>query len=307
MAVRKIVSILVALWINCIDAFPLNSRVVHNRNNKQCILHQSTVDEHEATIRSALQKVNTLMYRPETLESSLITNFFSAAGKLVEVKQSSIPGAGMGLFAKKQLKQGTIIGLYPTHCLGFVDCEDAATIFSLEDQEYFDPQNMENQDIDSYQLNILGGRPLLSMTMDATTSLFLNINPNRSIPNNGWSSHYINDSHIVHENSEAGVLQYYQDSTRQRNCVFVPFGPSPLMTAVTTSKIKKGQELFTSYGCVYWLEALLEQQGVAETTPITESIQEMSKESTRGILQARNALVVTNAELGKAFQNIFDE
>ena len=45
------------------------------------------------------------------------------------------------------------------------------------------------------------------------------------------------------------------------------------MATVATKKIKKGDELFTSYGGTYWLGVYLDVHG-EEGVPITDPIQE---------------------------------
>ena len=75
-----------------------------------------------------------------------------------------------------------------------------------------------------------------------------------------WVSQYINDGAIIPSNDEKGVQAYYTNSKKLKNCIHVPFGPSPIMATMTTKKVKKGEELFTSYGAVYWLGILYSNQ-----------------------------------------------
>ena len=71
------------------------------------------------------------------------------------------------------------------------------------------------------------------------------------------------------------------------------------MATVTTRKVKKGQELLTTYGCTYWLDALLQnrvddqqQQTPSITTDITDAIQEQATETARDILKCRQGVAV---------------
>jgi SET domain len=119
--------------------------------------------------------------------------------------------------------------------------------------------------------------------------LYIDVNPQRPLVP-GWMSHLVNDGATVLDNTEQGVLDYYSASRAAKNCVHVPFGPSPILATVTTRKVKKGQELLTTYGCTYWLDALL--QTTSKTTDITDAIQEQATETARDILKCRQGVVV---------------
>jgi hypothetical protein len=109
--------------------------------------------------------------------------------------------------------------------------------------------------------------------------LFVNVNMDRpDVPT--WLGHRVNDGAVVESNTEAGVLDYYEKSRQAKNCVPVPFGPSPVLATVTTCQVKKGDEIFTSYGCSYWLEAIWPGE---ESTDITEDIQFQVRETARDL------------------------
>lgn len=99
-------------------------------------------------------------------------------------------------------------------------------------------------------------------------TLCIDVNPNRPV-SPPWLSHYINDGAIVQRNDEESVLKYYRDSNLAKNCVHIPFGPSPILATVTTKKVKKGEEFFTSYGCSYWIDSLFADE---DSTEITDRI-----------------------------------
>ena len=90
----------------------------------------------------------------------------------------------------------------------------------------------------------------------------------------------INDGAKITENTEKGVLDYYKKSKKEKNCIHIPFGPSPIMATVTTKKVKKGQELLTTYGGTYWLGVWLVVHG-EEGVVITNEIQKEIKETKR--------------------------
>ena len=123
----------------------------------------------------------------------------------------------------------------------------------------------------------------------------------------GFVSHRINDGATVTENSEEGLLEYYRTSRRLKNCVHVPFGPSPLLATVATKKIKKGDELFTTYGCSYWLDTLMREVGEAEETDTsTELIILEAKNVAMDILKGMKDAAITHAKEAEELQVIFD-
>lgn len=254
----------------------------------------------ELALRTALARVGQLMNHGSECASPTLSRFFDQCAKNGKPAPSTIPNAGMGLVAARNIKQGTIISLYPMHCLG-LDLGDYSPLVHFDaDQQHFEEK--ENED---YVLNIIGSRPLpLLPPFVDVSSLFLDVNPfNEARP--GWSSHYINDGATVEVNSEEGAIQYYQKSAKARNCVLVPFGPSPIMASVATKKIKKGQEFFTSYGCMYWLEKVLGEN--EECTEITEAIQEEAQASAKVLYQAMKGIEVTQQGAAMAIEEAFSQ
>jgi hypothetical protein len=140
--------------------------------------------------------------------------------------------------------------------------------------------------------------------------LYIDVNPQRPLVP-GWMSHLVNDGATVLFNTEQGVLDYYSASRTAKNCVHVPFGPAPILATVTTRKVKKGEELLTTYGCTYWLDALLKKEHhhqqqqqhdqdvllctttIATTigTDITDAIQEQATETARDILKCMQGVM----------------
>lgn len=213
-------------------------------------------------------------------------------GKLVEVRPSTIPGAGRGLFAKKNIKANTIIGFYPCHALGVDrsnsnnksddDVDDTAFFaWGEEHQEYFqahDPSMSPSPYLLCTDQPLFVRPSLLQMFSSSTTTtsssenkeqqqpqklLYLNVNPNaNAAPNNNnnhcWVSHMINDGATIiaddtRTTEAADLVDYFHQSAKARNCIHIPFGPSPILATVTTQKIQKGSEILTTYGSAYWL------------------------------------------------------
>ena len=100
-------------------------------------------------------------------ESGFASRFNQRRMNSVEVRQSSVPGAGLGLFAKKALKSGTVISFYPAHILG-IEVGDRIRRISLDGSTgQVEEQNEDADDDappkvdDAYLHHILGKRPLM--------------------------------------------------------------------------------------------------------------------------------------------------
>ena len=227
--------------------------------------------------------------------------------KSVQVSQSPIHGAGKGLFATKNIKAGSIVGFYPAHTLGLeIGGTELFVANQMSDKAYFE----ENPPGGSSYLHAtdqpIFNRPslLAELGPDLKDSpLYLDVNPTREI-SPAWVSQYINDGAIMLDNSEAGVSEYYSASKAKKNCVHIPFGPSPIMATVATKKIKKGEELLTSYGCVYWVGVLFDSQ---EGAAMTGQIQEQIKESAQDLFAAMNSVSTRYKNHMDALQAVFDE
>ena len=248
--------------------------------------------------------------------------------QLTKIDQSSLGAhAGLGLFATKNIKAGTIIGLYPAHALGYeyvvpdadTNTERDVSLFLAMndiDETYFTDRQPHNNSpyLHATDQPIFQRQSMLASLFGNTGKvgggvapppLYLDVNPNRNHELDGiWTSHYINDgsSLLNHKTNvgtsssssssstiEDGIEQYYLQSTQAKNCIHIPFGPSPVLATITTKKVKKGQELFTSYGVVYWLGALstTATRSVDDGAPgMTEKIQTQIVQSARDLQQA---------------------
>jgi len=237
--------------------------------------------------------------------------------KITNVAPSSLgEHAGLGLFATKNIKAGTIVGLYPAHALGYelvvpIDPEGEMTEDNLQDLSMFLAQNEEDEKYFSEQPH--GNSPYLHATdqplfqrpsllsslfdeekNEMVPTLHLDVNPNRNEElDSTWTSHYINDGASLLDMQtsgtpiEDGIEKYYTQSTKTKNCIHIPFGPSPILATVTTKKVKKGQELFTSYGVVYWLGAVDTTSLEDGASPsMTENIQTQIVQSARDLQKA---------------------
>jgi len=189
----------------------------------------------------------------------------------VEVRESSLPGgAGLGLFAASGIRSGTIITFYPVHSIGIVDADggqvrrvsmDASTGLTRERGGADDDDDRD--DDESYLLHVFGSRPLMGADVSSDlggSSIFVDVDVAPRMgedgavvatiaSSRGFDGHRVNDGATVLSNDERGALDYYRASRAAKNCVHVPFGPSPLLALVSTRKIRRGDELLTTYGC----------------------------------------------------------
>lgn len=249
---------------------------------------EDTDDVRHEMIRSALSKMEGV-HETET-------EFFRRLNKSVHCKQSAIAGAGQGLFAKSNVKSGTIVSFYPVHGMG-VDSEESSVCIALSegDQKHFLGDDKDA----NYLQYLIGSRPLFNhnpMELFGGDAIFVDANPNRE-DRVGWLSHYINDGATVTSHGEAGVLDYYRRSTEAKNCVHVPFGPLPIIATVATRKIKKGEELYTTYGGSYWDNGEME---------VTEAIQEAAKSTAMDILKSMRSIQQTHQNEAEKLQAFFD-
>lgn len=252
----------------------------------------ATTDARHATLTSALSKLQQVQ--------PLSAPFFQKLNKSILVKPSSIPGAGQALFAKSNIKAGSIISFYPIHGMG-VEFSESSVCVALgeEDQKHF---AQEEKDANYLQF-IIGSRSLQGQNVAELfdgDSLFIDVNPDRE-DEVGWLGHYVNDGATVTSIGEEGVLDYYKRSAQAKNCVHVPFGPCPVLATVATRKIKKGEELFTTYGAAYWLQALAPESEL----DLTEAIQEKAMETARDIFTSMRSTQVTYQNEAAKLESIF--
>jgi hypothetical protein len=217
-------------------------------------------------------------------------------------------GLEFGLFAKKNIKAGTIVSFYPAHVIG-IDYDGMADdrLFVINSLGETNERRQEVDDDQSYLHNILGKRLLLKTDIVETLggqSIFIDVDPSlEDCPT--FMSHRINDGASVRANLEHELLEYYRESRKAKNCVHVPFGPSPLLATVTTKKLAKGEELFTTYGCSYWIEHLDKSENTGDMEMTDEIILE-AREVAKDVLIAMHSVAVTDAEEAVKLCAIFD-
>mmetsp|Transcript_17973 Transcript_17973/g.48870 ORF Transcript_17973/g.48870 Transcript_17973/m.48870 type:complete len:371 (-) Transcript_17973:68-1180(-) len=299
---------------------PMNTQRVYNGARRvdsgKCNCAASSADEEADICRRTLD--GALGKMAEIGEVEFASTFNQRRIRAVEVKESSIAGAGLGLFVKnKAIKAGTIVSFYPAHTLG-IDLghsirkvsRDALGI-TKEHEQQGDEERQEGgrtttSEDETYLHHILGTRALMGSELAkdlGAESLFVDVDLSQTEwP--GFSSHRINDGATVTTNSEEGVLDYYQASRLAKNCVTVPFGPSPLLATITTKKVPPGSELLTTYGCSYWLGPLNQATGEEETDMTPDIIGE-AKGVAMDVFQGMKNAALRHANEAKELQDIF--
>lgn len=258
-------------------------------------------------LKAALSKMDKVQDPNFFNHYSQLKSLNSQIVKSLEVKKSSIPGAGLGLFATKNIKAGSIVSFYPAHTLGVEQKDEYVFVSNTdENRDYFEqhPPQLSSY-LHATDQPIFNRRSILAAIGPEIKDepLYLDVNPNLPV-SPAWVSHYINDGATLRENSVAGVEDYYQNSKATKNCIHVPFGPSPILATVATKKIKKGEELFTSYGCVYWIGVQYRNE---ESAPMTKKIQAEIRESAQDLFAAMNSVATRYQTATKTLDEIFRE
>lgn len=268
--------------------------------------HGGDTDICRRTLDAALAKMAIIS------ETEFAARFNKRRIRSVVVQESSLPNGGLGLFATEKIKAGTIISFYPVHSLGMDMGDGSMRRVSID---YVSGRTQEQQENDddtntdqAYLHHILGQRLLMKTDIVkdlGAASIFVDVDLSQQ-ESPGFVGHRINDGATVLTNSEDGVLAYYRASRAAKNCVHVPFGPSPLLAVVTTKKVKKDEELFTTYGVSYWLESLLKETEETEETDLTDAIVLEAKGVAMDVLKGMRDAAIRYGNEASELQAIFD-
>ena len=192
-------------------------------------------------------KVMDQFQRPEFLAKPM----FERLGEIVNATTAGpSPTAGTGLFAARDLPAGTLVALYPAHAIG----RGEQNVFYDTNRDYFKKQTSSGS-LRPYRQSVLGDRSLFGVANDQIEDpFFIDANPEQALVD-GWTAHLVNDGAVCAAGEEESVVGYYGASLARRNCLIVPVGPAPLMGYATTRDVEAGEELLTTYGAEYWVEA----------------------------------------------------
>lgn len=283
--------------------FPPRVRVRRARTDLRSTLPPSEANSAAAAdalsrgLERGLERMDRIMTEDFFLATPSLRRMRTTIAKSVAIRPSSIAGAGDGLFATKNLRAGTVVSFYPAHCLGAELGGGEVWATSNGDREYFAQNNHASSVFLHATDQPVFGRPSVLEAAGAgeamsKVAVYLDVNPNRDV-DSAWVSQYINDGATIEKGTAEGVTGYYRESKARKNCIHAPFGPSPIMATVATRKIKKGEELFTSYGCVYWLGALETKGGLEDAPGMTGLIQSQIRESAEDLFRCMKSVKTT--------------
>lgn len=252
-----------------------------------------------------------------------VQNFIGSLDDNVEVSKSTIKEAGFGLFATKDINYGSIISMYPVHATG-VNFDDGSSLWvtldSEDDEQYFFEQQQqiegegEKEKSSNYLVYLFKNREGEIQLKSIGGNPFIDTNPNREHAP-GFKAHMMNDGCIVNDSSKEGIMKYCVGTKQKMNCALTPFGPSPLMVAVATREIKEGEEIFTSYGSSYWLDALVtpsSSDADTDTNPTrqlvekSEEIVGMERDIAMAMFDAMDEACIRYENEFKALQDLFE-
>jgi len=221
-----------------------------------------TEQDVEETVSESLWKLNILQsaeyneYLRTSRSAPALQKLFRDCQDAVKVQQSSIPNAGNGLFCSRDIPAGSIVTFYPVHAMGVQFADGDTFLCGESEEEYIDSE---------YVLSFLGNQAFQQLFPGSVVFF----DAKSKVINPAWQAHCINDGSIIRENTGDAILHYYRDGLARQNTVFVPFGPTTV--AVTTKDVEKGQELFTSYGQSYWLNAIEQDRSLWSSSGSTSS------------------------------------
>jgi uncharacterized protein YjlB len=165
------------------------------------------------------------------------------------VAPSTIPGAGDGVFASRDISYGELITLYPGDAALIQDTSGSA------EENAVAPVGV------MFGIHVKGGdRNITRVTSQEARSYETEINSRCSIvadpligkDNAAYLSHFVNDGAALYEFDSASRDVYANETAARCNAAnFVMEGAH--MTTVATVAIQKGDEVFISYGAGYWL------------------------------------------------------
>ncbi len=238
--------------------------------------------------------------------NTAVRDMFQTCIESVEIANSTKPSAGRGLFATRDIPKGTIISFYPIHSIG---CKfDSGSCLSVQIAE--SSEAMIDVEKSAYALYSLVERPLLGIDLmkeypNHHPKLFVDMNPKARLYD-GWFCGLINDSTIV---TFLGDTDYYRISRGdQRNVEIIPFSRvAPFQVGVTTRPVKKGEELFVSYGYNYWANQLrikMEDQGKTIVEPSMESMDEIRRQEEQAAMEMLEIINMVEERYAQAAEGV---
>lgn len=260
-------------------------------------------DELDKLLTETLERMSFIMESTEALmqSSPALEELFETCRNGVSIAPSTIPQAGRGLFAARDIPQGTIVAFYPVHSMG---CKFETTGLCQSVQLAKHPNDLIDNEKSAYAIFSLAKRPLLGNDLAQyakNARLFVDMNPSHD-PIQGWYCGMINDGAVA---ERVGDESYYPRSRQLQNVEIVPFSVAPFQVGVTTSDVAMGEELFVSYGYNYWVNYLV-RTGNGEWTPKTSVVEHQEKEAAVEMFEAVELVQEKYKEAAWVLGEIFD-
>lgn len=161
------------------------------------------------------------------------------------VSNSTIPLAGNGVFASRDINEGELITLYPGDAVLIDNHKDG--VDAVMGVMFGDHINTEDRNI--ARVTTLSARNYEIGINDSTSIIG---DPNIGCSYAAYVGHFINDSSALYSFDDESRKLYLTESLRRCNSMIFVMESSHV-GAIATRKIRKGEEVFLSYGEGYWL------------------------------------------------------
>lgn len=238
-----------------------NKLVVYNPEEQNYNLLQQVMEE-------TLQRIHFLMHSNITSSSSSSSSLHTllqTCQKNCRLGTSTIPSAGHGVFATRNIPQYTIVAFYPIHDLySHIITIDKNVSIAAQMVLKNATKAATTTNASSYRLN--SSLPNLPLHYGEGNEFFiqdtfpdahqiqlvLDVHPTQTTIPTGWYGCYINDASSTMMQTKQD--QYLESSLSQQNVYLIPLpGIGPFQVVVTARDIQQGEELFVSYGYQYWI------------------------------------------------------
>jgi hypothetical protein len=193
-----------------------------------------------AEVRDYYRKTNEMSQENVCL-SMLRTRLSNLRLNRCVVGPSTIPQAGLGLFASRDIEQDELLTLYPGDALliwnrdvGDFGAGDVGVMFGNHIQGlYRDASRVSTDEARSYELKIRTGHSIVA-------------DP-RLVDDSAYLGHMINDGSALMKNDNSSRTLYSRTTFDRHNAAFFVMEGCHF-TTIATKKIPKGEEIFVSYG-----------------------------------------------------------
>ena len=193
-----------------------------------------------AEVRDYYRKTNEMSQENVCL-SMLRTRLSNLRLNRCVVGPSTIPQAGLGLFASRDIAQDELLTLYPGDALliwnrdvGDFGAGDVGVMFGNHIQGvYRDPSRVSTDEARSYELKIRTGHSIVA-------------DP-RLVEDSAYLGHMINDGSALMDNKNSSRTLYSRTTFDRHNAAFFVMEGCHF-TTIATKNIAKGEEIFVSYG-----------------------------------------------------------